>query len=300
MPQHHSDPDWKSIAAHISALTCTPFKIASTRPVSGGCIHRAFRIDGGGNRYFVKINEAGYLPMFEAEADGLLTIQASRSLRVPEPLGTGLAGPHAFLLLEWLETGDSCRAGWEKMAQNLAAMHRHEGDSFGWKRDNAIGATPQLNTYESSWAAFWRKHRLAYQLELAYQNGYRAELEQGGERLLENLEDFFSGYSPRPSLLHGDLWSGNCAMDQDGSPYVFDPAVYHGDREADLAMTELFGGFPQEFYDAYREAWPLDPAYSTRKSLYNLYHVLNHANLFGGGYVRQAGSMINRLLSEIK
>ncbi|MDP2830357.1 MAG: fructosamine kinase family protein [Sulfuricellaceae bacterium] len=143
MQRLHSDTDWQSISVHISTQTGTPFKIASICPVSGGCINRAFRVDGGGKRYFVKINEAGYLPIFEAEADGLREIQASRSLRVPVPAGTGLAGTHAFLLLEWIETGDSSRAGWEKMAQNLAAMHRHVETSFGWKRDNTIGATPQ-------------------------------------------------------------------------------------------------------------------------------------------------------------
>jgi fructosamine-3-kinase len=145
-----------------------------------------------------------------------------------------------------------------------------------------------------------RDQRLGFQLRLAAQNSLGTKLQRLGELLLANLEGFFPGYRPPASLLHGDLWGGNAAFAISGEPVVFDPAVYYGDREADLAMTELFGGFDSRFYAAYREAWPLDPGYGTRKTLYNLYHILNHANLFGGGYVSQTENMLQRLLAELK
>jgi fructosamine-3-kinase len=177
-------------------------------------------------------------------------------------------------------------------------MHRVTGRSFGWRRDNTIGSTPQPNTPGNDWIAFWREQRLGFQLRLAERNGLSSALQAKGERLLERLEAFFRGYAPAPSLLHGDLWGGNHGYTVSGEPVVFDPAVYYGDREADLAMTELFGGFGAGFYAAYKEVWPLDSGYAVRKQLYNLYHVLNHANLFGGGYASQAEAMMERLLAE--
>ena len=177
-------------------------------------------------------------------------------------------------------------------------MHRVTATRVGWHRDNTIGATPQINTPGADWIAFWRQHRLGFQLRLAGENGHRGRLLTQGERLLEQLPVFFSGYEPRPSLLHGDLWSGNAAFMRDGTPVIFDPAVYYGDREADIAMTELFGGFSAEFYRAYDETDPRDPGYATRKLLYNLYHVLNHLNLFGGGYRAQAERVIGELLAQ--
>jgi len=169
----------------------------------------------------------------------------------------------------------------------LAAAHRKAGPRFGWPRDNYIGATPQENAPCAGWAEFWRHRRLEPQLALANRNGYRVEAPPVW-RLLE-------GHEPVASLLHGDLWSGNAGFLADGAPVVFDPAVYYGDREADLAMTELFGGFAEEFYAAYSEAWPLDEGYKLRKQLYNLYHLLNHLNLFGGGYLGQVRATLGLL-----
>ncbi len=197
--------------------------------------------------------------------------------------------------MESLDLGgrlDGARAG-----RQLAQLHRATADAFGWHRDNTIGATPQLNTPREDWVAFWRDQRLGYQLESAAAHGHGGRLQSSGERLLTRL-DALIGHRPAPSLLHGDLWGGNIGATPDGQPVIFDPAVYHGDREADLAMTELFGGFDANFHSAYRESWPLDPGYATRKILYNLYHILNHLNLFGGGYLSQAQGMIDRLLAE--
>ena len=178
-------------------------------------------------------------------------------------------------------------------------MHRVCARAFGWDRDNTIGSTPQVNTADADWVSFLREQRLRYQLDLARANGADAGLLDGGERLLDALPRFFDSYYPHPSLLHGDLWGGNWSADAEGQPVIFDPAVYYGDREADLAMTELFGGFDDRFYHSYRQAWPLDAGYNSRKVLYNLYHVLNHYNLFGGGYARQAQGMIETLLAEL-
>jgi fructosamine-3-kinase len=177
-------------------------------------------------------------------------------------------------------------------------MHRTARDHFGWDRDNTIGSTPQHNAPCGEWVTFWREHRLGFQLDLAARQGYGGRLQKLGERLLADLTGLID-HDPRPSLLHGDLWGGNIGYDREGNPVIFDPAVYYGDREADLAMTELFGGFGSGFYAAYEEAWPLDPGYSVRKTLYNLYHILNHLNLFGSGYLGQAQTMTERLLAEL-
>ena len=151
----------------------------------------------------------------------------------------------------------------------------------------------------SDWIEFFAQYRLGFQLDLAERSGYGGRWLEQGRRLCSRLADFFDGYRPRPSLLHGDLWGGNWAADAAGEPVIFDPASYFGDREADLAMTQLFGGFGRAFYDAYTSAWPLDPGAGTRRDLYNLYHVLNHLNLFGGGYRAQAERMIGRLLAAL-
>jgi fructosamine-3-kinase len=171
------------------------------------------------------------------------------------------------------------------------------GAEFGLERDNAIGASAQPNAPSRDWVVFWRAQRLGFQLDLAARNGHVGRILDRGGRLLERLDAFFAGYTPRPSLLHGDLWGGNRGTLANGTPVIFDPAVYYGDREADLAMTRLFGGFGPRFYAAYEDAWPLDAGAAGRRDLYNLYHVLNHLNQFGGGYRTQAEGMIDRLLA---
>ncbi|HEX9179113.1 MAG TPA: fructosamine kinase family protein [Burkholderiales bacterium] len=287
---------WDSIAAGIGEATGSPFSIVRRSNLGGGCINDACLIEGGGRRYFVKLNRADKAEMFAAEADGLAEILATKTLRVPAPVCHGADGSASWLVLEHLDLGR--RGDARELGRRLAALHRVTGRSFGWKRDNTIGSTPQLNTPGHDWIAFWRDHRLGFQLRLAASNGLRGGLHSKGERLMGRLAAFFTGYAPLPSLLHGDLWGGNHGYTTGGEPVVFDPAVYYGDREADLAMTELFGGFGAGFYAAYIEAWPLDSGYAVRKQLYNLYHVLNHANLFGGGYGSQAEAMMERLLAE--
>ena len=291
MPLHDA------IVHAISAASGEAFRLENVTGVGGGCINTTEVLEGGGRRFFVKRNDATRFDMFEAESEGLIEIANSMSVRVPRPVCSGTHAGQAYLVLEYLDIGHRAGNG-ELFGRQLAAMHRATHARFGWHRNNTIGSTPQVNTAEHDWPAFYREHRLRFQLELAEENGHGADLLWRAEQLLEKLPAFFAGYQPLPSLLHGDLWGGNHAVLRDGTPVIFDPAVYYGDREADLAMTELFGGFGPGFYAAYREAWPLDPGYHVRRDLYNLYHVLNHLNLFGGGYREQSLQLIDRLLSE--
>jgi protein-ribulosamine 3-kinase len=262
--------------------------------VGGGCIHRAFRATGGGRSWLVKVNDASRADLFAAEADGLRAL-AQGPLRVPDVICCGETPEQSFLVLEWLNLGAGAPRDYAKLGEQLARLHALAGPHYGWRRDNYIGSTPQINAADASWPHFFGTARLAPQLALARRNGH-ARLCAKGEKLLQALPQLLGGHAPQPSLLHGDLWGGNAAFHGDGTPVIFDPAVYYGDRETDLAMTELFGGFPEDFYAAYRAFAPLDSGYRVRKTLYNLYHVLNHTNLFGGGYAAQATRMMDELL----
>ena len=287
-----------AIARAITQATGEIFRPEGRRGVSGGDINTAEVLEGGGRRYFVKLNDEARLAMFEAESEGLAEITNSKSVRVPQPICLGTHATQAFLVLEYLDIGPGAGKTDELLGRQLAAMHRSTTTGFGWRRDNTIGSTAQINTTEHDWLTFYREHRLRFQLELAARNNPGGNLLRRGEQLLEKLPAFFANYQPSPSLLHGDLWGGNHAALRDGTPVIFDPAVYYGDRETDIAMTELFGGYNTGFYAAYNEAWPLDAGYRVRKSLYNLYHVLNHFNLFGGGYGGHGERIIEMLLSE--
>jgi len=290
---------WGEIAQRIAAASGKPFQLERKEAAGGGCINDAYVLYGqGGRRYFLKLNDTTRAAMFAAEAEGLAEILSSHTLRAPAPICWGEAGGQAYLVLEYLDFGGS--GSDVTLAQGLAAMHRTTWPQFGWRIDNTIGDTPQPNTPASNWIEFWRDRRLHHQTRLAIAKDASRPLIDKCEHLLGRLTDFFQDYHPAPSLLHGDLWGGNYAFTREGEAIIFDPAVYYGDREADLAMTELFGGFSARFYAAYREAWPLDPGYGVRKTLYNLYHVLNHFNIFGGGYASQAEHMADRLLAELR
>ena len=287
---------YQAIADHISATSGRPFVASQAQRAGGGCINDAVVLVDGQRRYFVKLNRVDWVDMFSAESEGLQAISATNAIRVPQPLCWGTDNGLAYIVMEYVEFGRARDATLATLGRQLAAMHRSTAAEFGWHRDNTIGSTPQPNTASSDWVQFWCEQRLGFQLDLAARNGYGGRLQSTGERLMTQIGDLFSDYQPLPSLLHGDLWGGNWSSDLNGAPVIYDPAVYYGDREADLAMTELFGGFDTAFYDAYQEAWPLDAGYPRRKHLYNLYHVLNHLNLFGGGYLAQAEGMIARLL----
>jgi fructosamine-3-kinase len=294
------DGGFEAIAREIAAQTgggCAPEPQSG---VSGGSIHRSYRWHCGGKPLFVKVAAHDGAAGLEAEATGLLALSRAHAVHVPRVLARGIAGDSAFLALEWIESRPAGRPAEHRLGEQLAAQHRVTAPQFGFASDNFIGRTPQPNGCLSDWAEFFRERRLRHQLTLAAQNGFAGLLEAAGARLLESLAALLAGHRPQASLLHGDLWSGNWLADEHEEPVIFDPAVYYGDREADLAMTRLFGGFGRAFYDAYQNAAPLPAGHAVRAELYNLYHVLNHANLFGGGYARQARASIDRLLAEVR
>ena len=297
------DPLASAIEASIAAATQERFVLLDRAPVGGGCIHEAMRLDGRAGdatrTYFAKTNESASAPLFEAEADGLAALRESGCVRVPGVVERGDEGEHAWLVLEWLELVPLAGPSAARLGEELARQHAAPRQRFGWERDNFIGSSPQRNGWCDDWIGFWQERRLQPQLRMAARNRLPSRMIDRGERLMADCALFFSGYTPQPSLLHGDLWSGNAAALADGTPVVFDPAVYVGDREADVAMTELFGGFPADCLARYREASPLHDGYRARRDLYNLYHRLNHANLFAGGYVRDSEVSIERLLAEL-
>ncbi|NER82694.1 MAG: fructosamine kinase family protein [Leptolyngbya sp. SIO1D8] len=286
---------WNTIAEQITQVTGQAFTIRDRRSIGGGSINQAYQIMDGDRSYFLKVNRAVQFAMFEAEALGLKEIADSRTIRVPYPICWGTAAGSAYIVMEYLPLGGDGHKAWYQMGQDLAAMHRvTSSHGFGWQQDNTIGDTPQKNPWTADWVTFYQEHRLRYQFQLA---GRRGDF-PGQDALLTALPDLLAGHDPEPSLVHGDLWSGNAAVANDGTPVILDPATYYGDREVDIAMSELFGRFPQPFYEGYNAAYPLASGYEVRKILYNLYHILNHFNLFGGGYGSQANVMINQLLCE--
>jgi fructosamine-3-kinase len=281
---------WDTISQQISQVLGQPFAIEQRRSVSGGDINQGYQIQGDGQTFFVKLNQADRLPMFEAEALGLQQLAATGTIRVPQPICHGTAQGSCYLVLEWLDLGGG---GSRELGQQLARLHQFQGaTAFGWTQDNTIGSTPQINTWMRDWAAFFGQQRMGYQLDLGRRHGGRFG---NADRLLSTIPDLLN-HHPRPSLVHGDLWGGNAAVTKLGVPVIFDPAVYWADREVDLAMTELFGGFGPAFWQGYEAVFPVDPGYAQRRPLYNLYHVLNHFNLFGGSYESQANRMIEQIL----
>jgi fructosamine-3-kinase len=286
---------WTEIAQAISRETEQEFAIANTKSVSGGCINQGYRVSSKDRTYFVKLNDVSKVEMFAAEALGLKQIYATKTITVPQPVCWGIAANYSYLVLQWLDLGGGSNQSWTEMGRQLAAMHRvGTSKDFGWERNNTIGSTPQINTWMDNWADFFAEQRIGYQLKLAKRRGGNFP---ESNRVVDLVRNKLTEWQPQASLVHGDLWSGNAAMSSDGTPIILDPATYYGDRETDLAMTELFGGFPTAFYHGYNEAWSLDSGYGQRKSIYNLYHVLNHFNLFGGGYANQAQTIIQRLIS---
>ena len=266
------------------------------RAVAGGSISRTERLETASGPILVKREPRDAADRLDAEAEGLDALRSAGSVAIPDVLGRGIAGEHAFLVLEWIDFGAQTQEAERGLGTALAQLHRCTGDAFGWHRNNYIGRTPQPNAPMSSWPEFFRERRLGYQLALARRNGIGAKTLALAETLLGRIDDFFSGHAPEPSLLHGDLWGGNWGADSSGRPYLFDPATYYGDREADIAMTRLFGGFGPAFYRAYDEAWPPAPGRDRRTDLYNLYRLLNHFNLFGGSYAASVHACVERLL----
>ncbi|GAC1451600.1 MAG: fructosamine kinase family protein [Steroidobacteraceae bacterium] len=289
-----------AIAREITVLTgvlCAP---RPQNKVAGGSINECYRWSGAGGALFVKVAPRTALADLEAEVAGLAELAAARAVRVPRVLAVGYTDDAAFLALEWITAGARTPDCERRLGEGLAALHAVSAPRFGWARDNSVGRTPQQNAWSDDWAEFFRERRLRPQLARAVAGGYADLLEAPGQRLLDSVHLLLAGHRPSPSLLHGDLWGGNWLASEDIEPVVFDVAVYYGDREADLAMTRLFGGFSSAFYNAYESVTPPAAGEPLRRDLYNLYHVLNHANLFGAGYARQARESIDRLLAQLR
>lgn len=289
-------PDWAALERSLAAAGLEA-PSAEPRRVGGGDIAAAYQLDTASGRVFLKLMPESEAGVLEAEADGLAAIAATGTVRTPAVLGQGIGGEQAWLALEWLPLDRLGSDGSAELGRQLANMHRATHDRHGWHSDNWIGRTPQRNTWQRDWVEFYREHRLGFQLDLAAAGGFGGRLQRRGKELMVTLPAFFSDYQPAPSLLHGDLWGGNAAT-SNSVPVIFDPASHYGDRECDLAMTRLFGGFGPAFYQVYEETWPLDAGYSRREPLYQLYHVLNHLNLFGSGYLGRAESLIDALLRD--
>jgi len=283
----------------ISDSTQSPTKILSTETVSGGCINSAICCHlENGPHYFVKFNKD--LPdVFKAEAEGLEAIRATATFKVPEVIGIGKTeSATQFLVLEFISPASKGKNFFEMFGRQLAQMHQaNEQESrFGFPHDNFIGSTPQENTWHKGWPEFFALQRLEFQLKLANQNGLaNPELNKRCKKLILQLDRFIGSLSEPPALLHGDLWSGNYLISQDGNPVLIDPAVYFGSREAEFGMIKLFGGFNSQFYDAYNEAYPLREGWEQRTEIYQLYHLLNHLNLFGTSYLSGCLQILRKL-----
>ncbi len=295
MQDHQSLLD--SITGDLSGTPRFNGQLQWVRSLSGGDINQAALLRSGNTLLFVKYHRNAPRHMFATEALALAEIASYDCIATPQVLTHGNDGSIDWLVLEYIELGPN--GSDSQLGEALAALHGVTQEQYGWNQDNYIGITPQINTRCNCWRNFWRDCRLRPQFELAQTAGFGDPLLKDGERLLDDIEQLMDGHQPAASLLHGDLWAGNKAFCTDGTPLIFDPASYYGDRETDIAMTELFGGFGPDFYAAYQEHAPLADAYRLRRNLYNLYHLLNHLNLFGIAYLSRCEQLIGELLAEI-
>ena len=281
-------PNWPTILEQLD-------RSGIPTPEGGGDISAAWKLLGDDTNLFIKTCPISSTQMFLAEAEGLSEIAKSGTVRVPEVIGVGSTDTETFLALEWIDLRPVSAAVEAELGAQLAELHHTTTKRYGWHRDNTLGLTPQHNEWTENWVDFFRDKRLRFQLRLAAENGFSGELQERGSQLVKRLPIYFDNNRVESSLLHGDLWAGNwgCYLD---SPVIFDPAVYFGDRETDLAMSRLFGGFGKDFYDAYESSWPLREGHQERLKLYQLYHVLNHLNLFGSAYLDRATGLIDELL----
>lgn len=269
-------------------------KVKSATPVGGGDINKAFLVRTQSGSYFLKYNDANRFPrMFETEALGLKLLKKPGTPRVPEVIAHGESGQHTWLLIEYIWQGSYGKNFWDDFGFALAQLHKNSSKSFGLDHDNYIGSLPQSNKNHESWNEFFIEERLGKQLEMARKKGLLDNsLMQGFDNLFKAIPSIFP-HEP-PALVHGDLWSGNFICDTHGKPCIIDPAVYYGFREMDIAMSKLFGGFASRFYEAYHETFPMAPGWQQRLDVCNLYPLLVHVNLFGGGYLGSVKSIAGR------
>jgi len=272
--------------------------IQQVRSVGVGCINNASQVVTKTASYFLKWNSAPLPNMFTTEANGLQLLKAMNTIRIPEVFKVQEAQTDllAFILMEWIER----RSGFDQRicGKQLAQLHLYSSsENYGLDHNNYIGSTPQYNDWMYDWVEFFREKRLKPQMELAIRNGRcNSSRRNKLESLLTQLGKWLGGVTRKPSLLHGDLWGGNVIGDENEKPVLIDPAVYYGDREADLAFTQMFGGFSSAFYQAYQEVYPLETDYQTRFEIYNIYHTLNHLNLFGESYGHSLDATLRRFV----
>ena len=268
--------------------------IISVTSLSGGCISDAYKIvTADGRKLFLKLNYKSAEDMFVKEAHGLSELGKADSIRIPEVY----LFDSTYIVTELIEAGSKSKNFSENFGRKFAGMHKYTQNGFGFYEDNYIGSNHQPNVPDAGekndWVSFYFNKRILFQFRLAEKNGYAtSELRNSISALEEQIGDILKGSEEKPSVLHGDLWGGNYMVDENGEACLIDPAVYYGHREADLAMTKIFGGFDSKFYSAYNEYFPLPEGYEFRENIYKLYHILNHLNLFGRGYYEQAMSLI--------
>lgn len=287
---------WESISKSISDSIGEDLIIHNYKSISGGCINEAFCVETERGNYFVKRHQEVMVPMFQAEFEALRELEATQTIQVPAPICWGVGQGFSWLVTTFLNLEPCSTDSSYELGKQLACLHKIEKPNFGWHRDNTIGSTKQPNPPSKDWISFWRQYRLEWQLKLAREKGQSFN---GADFLLNNLDGLFEDYHPQPALLHGDLWNGNVASLNGGSPIIFDPASYYGDPEAEFGIIEMFGGFGPAFYQGYESVRPLGDGFSKRLPLYRLYHELNHFNLFGPTYFSSCQSSIQQLLKAL-
>lgn len=283
---------WHFISEQISQSISADFICDDIREVDAGDSHRSYKISDGKQRFFVKTNSKSSLANFEAEAEGLMHLQQAELFRVPKVICSGLVSDHSFLVLEHITMTQGSKQAWQEFGRKLAQLHKAQTqEMYGWQEDNYIGLTIQSNKWDKKWSRFFAEQRIGFMLQLLSEKGYKLA---NIDRTVNAVEQLLQGHNPKASMLHGDLWQGNTGFHKEQA-VMFDPAFYFGDREAEIAMTELFSKFPIAFYQGYEDVWPLQPDYQYRKTVYQLYHILNHALLFGGHYLESAQSTLKNL-----
>ncbi len=283
-----------SISKLLSSFFNENIDVLSQNHIGGGSINSALKVETNKGIFFVKHNSKHLYPaMFEKEALGLKLLHESDAIEVPEVITFDNVGDDSFLVLKFIKSGNKPTDFWDLFAKNLAALHKNTNKNFGFNHDNYIGSLKQFNDWENTWSDFFREQRLDVQLKMAHDSALlNSSIVSAFERFYKRIDDIFP--NEQPSLVHGDLWGGNFMVGEKGEPIIIDPAVYFGHREMDLAMSQLFGGFSSEFYTSYNKYFPLEKGWQKRMDYYNLYPLLVHVNLFGGGYAASVSSIISR------
>ncbi|WP_299083087.1 fructosamine kinase family protein [uncultured Paraglaciecola sp.] len=283
---------WHFISEQISECIQQDFNYDDILQIKVGDGHHAFKMSSKDQAFFVKTNKKIYLPNFAAEAEGLTHLSSTQLFKVPKVICTGMVSDHSFLVLEHIPINEGDEQSWYSFGQALANLHKvHTQAMYGWQEDNYIGLTPQANTWQKKWSVFFAEQRIGFVLQLLAEKGHSLG---NIDNVVTSVKTLLASHHPTSSMLHGDLWQGNTGFFNE-QPLLYDPAFYFGDRETDLAMTELFGRFPDSFYQGYDDTWPIDQGYQFRKPIYQLYHILNHALLFGGQYIDSAKITLKNL-----